>query len=186
MPNEFTEQQDGSESSSQALTAPISPEASSATFGGLKDRIVEDISTAKGTIEEGAGAAVEKAKEAITEQTNFATRQVAGVASALEKVGFELEGSDQQQVGRYARQIGQNVQSLAKQMEGKDIGEIATMAEDFGRRQPLAFLGLAALVGLTASRFLTASANRPTRDGARRSPSTSVQDNASIGGNDNG
>ncbi len=54
------------------------------------------------------------------------------------------------------------MQTLAKQMEGRDLGEVATMAEEFGRKQPLAFLGIAALAGLAASRFLTASAKRST------------------------
>jgi hypothetical protein len=37
---------------------------------------------------------------------------------------------------------------------------MAGMAEEFGRKQPLAFLGVAALAGLAGSRFLTASAKR--------------------------
>ncbi|GLR57393.1 hypothetical protein [Rhizobium indigoferae] len=95
----------------------------------------------------------------VSDQANFAARQVGGVATALEKVGAELEASDQPEVGRYAKQIGRSVQGFATQMKDKDIGEIAAMAEEFGRKQPLAFLGIAALAGLTASRFLTATAN---------------------------
>jgi len=59
--------------------------------------------------------------------------------------------------------MGKSVQRIAKDLEGKDLGAVATMAEDFGRKQPLAFLGAAALAGLAASRFLTATANRSTK-----------------------
>jgi hypothetical protein len=38
------------------------------------------------------------------------------------------------------------------------------MAQDFGRKQPAAFIGAAALLGFVASRFVMASANRPTSE----------------------
>ena len=101
------------------------------------------------------------------------------MATALEKVGAELEASDQPEVGRYAKQIGRSVQSFATQMKDKDIGEIAVMAEEFGRKQPLAFLGIAALAGLTASRFLTASAKlSPTQATTRASPASPTKSSA--------
>ena len=46
---------------------------------------------------------------------------------------------------------------FADKVKDKDLREIAGIAEDFGRRQPLAFLGLAAVAGLAASRFMMAS-----------------------------
>jgi hypothetical protein len=163
MPNEFTNPSSGqnaptrtTSSSDVSILSPGAP----ASFADLKDKVGEDVSAAKATIKEGADTAINKVRETVSEQTNFAARQVGGVAAALEKVGAELEGSEQAEIGRYARQIGRSAQSIARQMEGKDVGEIATMAEDFGRRQPLAFLGIAALAGLTASRFLTASSKR--------------------------
>ncbi|MBB4570791.1 nutrient deprivation-induced protein [Rhizobium leucaenae] len=111
-----------------------------------------------------AGEQTERAKTAVgdaaEDKKNMAARQLGGVASALEKVGSELERSDQQVVGRYAKQIGGSLQGFVRDIEGRDLGEIAGMVEDFGRRQPLAFLGIAAIAGLTASRLLTASAHR--------------------------
>jgi hypothetical protein len=150
----------------------------------LKEKLAEDVIAAKDTIKEGADTAVGKVKEVVSEQTNFAARQVGGVATALEKVGAELEASDQPEVGHYAKQIGRSVQSVARQMKDKDIGEIAALAEEFGRKQPLAFLGIAALAGLSASRFLTASAKRsPTHATRRTRPTTPT---ASSGGYTNG
>ncbi|WEX73925.1 nutrient deprivation-induced protein [Sinorhizobium numidicum] len=102
-------------------------------------------------------------KRAAKDEKNLAARQLSGIAKAIEKVGTELEQSDQQDLGRYARQIGNSLQRFAQDVEHRELGEIAAMAEDFGRRQPLAFLGIAAIAGLAASRFLTASAQRHTR-----------------------
>jgi ElaB/YqjD/DUF883 family membrane-anchored ribosome-binding protein len=149
---------------------PNPPATNQAQLGDLKDKVAEDLSAARETIKEGAEAAVVTVKDTVSEQTNFAARQVGGIATALQKVGSELEKSDQSEVGRYAKQIGNSVQSFAKQMAGRDLGEVATMAEDFGRKQPLAFLGIAALAGLAASRFLTASANRSASASSRRAP----------------
>jgi ElaB/YqjD/DUF883 family membrane-anchored ribosome-binding protein len=143
-------------------TSPASQSSgtSSTQFEDLKAKVGEDVTSARDAVREGGEAAVEKVKDVVTDQKTFAAHQVGGIATALEKVGTELEGSDQQHVGRYAKQIGSSVQSFAKEIEGKDLGEIASMAEEFGRKQPLAFLGVAALAGLAASRFLTASSAR--------------------------
>ena len=45
-------------------------------------------------------------------------------------------------------------------MRNRDVDDLIAMAEDFGRRQPVAFMGAAALAGFLASRFLLASAKR--------------------------
>lgn len=132
-------------------------------FSELKDKVADDLDAARGMIKDGTEAAVAKVKESVSTQTNFAARQARGIASALEKVGAELERGEQPQVGRYARQIGGSIQRIANEIEDRDIGEVAGMAEDFGRRQPLAFLGVAAIAGLAASRFLMASAKRGSR-----------------------
>ncbi|MBY4609411.1 nutrient deprivation-induced protein [Rhizobium sp. 9T] len=126
----------------------------------LKDKISDDISATKEMVKEASDAGLDKAKAVVSEQVHFAAHQLSGIAIALEKVGAELESSDQRHVGRYARELGRSVASAARRVEGKDLREMAILAEDFGRRQPIAFLGIAALAGLTASRFLTASAKR--------------------------
>jgi hypothetical protein len=189
MPNEFTEIEGAAAPSSQPSPSSeklISSQGRSASFADLTDKVAEDVSAAKDTIRQGADTAVEKVKEAVSEHTSFGARQVGGVATALEKVGAELEGSDQHEVGRYARQIGRSVRRVAKQIEGKNVGEIATIAEEFGRKQPLAFLGIAALAGLTASRFLTASAKRSTKVTLREQSSTAGSRYSTTGGGDNG
>ncbi|WFU12321.1 nutrient deprivation-induced protein (plasmid) [Rhizobium sp. CB3090] len=133
-----------------------------------------------------AGEQTEQAKAALSDaaedKKNLAARQLGGVASAFEKIGAELERTDQQFVGRYAKQIGRSLQGFSRDIEDRDLGEIAGMIEDFGRRQPLAFLGLAAIAGLTASRLLTASARRPSsQTGSRVSASSTPGGIESIG-----
>jgi hypothetical protein len=136
------------------------PQQSLPTVSDLKSKVSDDLGTAKQAVKDGAQSAMDKVGETVSEQKHFAAHQVGGIATALQKVGAELQNGDQADVGRFARQIGENFQTLADNLDGRDLGEIANMAEDFGRKQPLAFLGVAALAGLAASRFLTASSNR--------------------------
>jgi len=136
------------------------PSANAPPVTDLKNKLNEDVDSTREMIKEGSGAVIEKVDAVISDKTHYAAHQVSGVAKALEKVGAELESADQPQVGRYAREVGQSIAKVAERIEGKDLGEMATMVENFGRRQPMAFLGIAALAGLTASRFLIASAKR--------------------------
>jgi len=152
----------------------------------LKGKVADDVDAARNAIKDGADTAAEKVKEAISEQKDFAAHQVGGIATALEKVGAELEQSDQPHVGRYAREIGGSMQSFARSLEGKDLGQVATMAEDFGRKQPLAFLGVAALAGLAASRFLTASSQRVDSTRSTTSSYSAATSSSGNGGTGNG
>ncbi|WP_244494722.1 MULTISPECIES: nutrient deprivation-induced protein [unclassified Ensifer] len=164
--------------------------AKPASLSDLKARVSDDLSAATDAVKDSANTAMERVQDTLAEKTTFAARQTAGIATALKKVGAELERGDQPEVGRYAKQIGASVAAVARNMEGRDLGEIAGMAEDFGRKQPVAFLGLAALAGVAASRFLAASARRASSHAAAsksaagdfQSPGAS----SPLGGRDNG
>lgn len=106
------------------------------------------------------GEAKEKAKSFAADQKDLAAAQISGIASAIGKVADELNGSDQQTVGRYARDLANGVASLGRTVENRDVDDLMGLAQDFGRRQPVAFLGAAALAGFVASRFAMASAQR--------------------------
>lgn len=111
------------------------------------------------------------AEQLATKEKNFAARQLGGIATVLQNVGSELEQSQQDSLGHYARKLGSSLQDLAHDLKDRDLGELAGMAEDFGRREPVAFLSMAALAGFAASRFLTASAKRVKTENLS-SPST--------------
>jgi hypothetical protein len=176
MSQDFNEHTEGSTrpvNQASANPAPSARPDTAASLDELTGKLKEDFADTTQVLKSGANAAVEKVRDVGMSQAGLAARQVEGVAVALEKVGAELEGSEHAPIGRYAKQMGRSVQNLARQIKGKDLGEIATMAEDFGRKQPLAFLGVAALAGLTASRFLTASAKRSNSE-VRTSGSSSL------------
>jgi hypothetical protein len=109
---------------------------------------------------ERVGEATEKAKSFAGDQKDLAAGQINGVAEAITKVADELDGSDQQTVARYARDLAAGLSRMGKTIESKDVDDLMGVAQDFGRRQPVAFLGAAVLLGFVASRFSLASAHR--------------------------
>jgi hypothetical protein len=138
--------------------------ASAPSLGDIKRQATEDL----GAVREAAAAKVEeasdKAAEMANEQKTFLAQQLSSLGEALERTGRDMQSGDGAAMGRYAGDMGSSIRSFASDIEGRDMGEIAAMAEDYGRRQPLAFLGLAAVAGLAASRFVTASARRRDRE----------------------
>ncbi|SMQ86177.1 hypothetical protein SAMN06295905_3479 [Devosia lucknowensis] len=101
----------------------------------------------------------DKAKGFAGDQKDLAANQINGVAAAINKVADEL-GSEQQTVARYARDLASGLSSMGKTIKERDVDDLMGLAQDFGRKQPVAFLGAAALAGFVASRFALASNHR--------------------------
>ena len=66
-----------------------------------------------------------------------------------------MEGSPFQQ--DLLREAADGLKQIARAVEGKNIGTLAGDLADFGRRNPVAYLGGAALVGFALARFARAS-----------------------------
>ena len=126
----------------------------------VAQRAAEDVRELGHQASEKVGEAKEKAKSFAADQKDLAADQISGVAAAITKVADELDGSAQQTVARYARDFAASLSSMGKTIEDRDIDDLMGMAQDFGRKQPVAFLGAAALAGFVASRFALASAHR--------------------------
>ena len=133
-------------------------EASASSAEDLKQKISDDMQSVSDFARKEASTVSAKAKEAASDQKNILAAKLGGVAEAMEKVAGELESGDNRDIGKLTRNLGDNLRSASDRIQDRSIGEIASMAEDFGRKQPLAFLSIAAVAGLAASRFLTASA----------------------------
>lgn len=140
-----------------------SAEQSGESQPGLREKLSEDLSTVKQAAESVASKATDKVTDMAEQQKGYAAEQIGRFATALEKVGRELQSEQPGAIGDYARQLGTSARHFADKVKDKNLGQIAGIAEDFGRRQPLAFLGLAAVAGLAASRFMMASAEGSTK-----------------------
>lgn len=112
-----------------------------------------------------AGELAEKAKGMAGEQKDLLANQLGGVSQAINKVAAELEGQNDSSA-QYVRMVADGADRLTSTLKDNSVDDILAIAQDFGRKQPAAFLGAAALLGFAASRFVLASANRDQANSA--------------------
>lgn len=130
------------------------------------------------------GELAEKAKGMAGEQKDLLANQLGGVSDALQKVAGELEGNSETSA-QYVRMVADGAERLTSTLRDNSVDDILSIAQDFGRKQPAAFLGIAALLGFAASRFVSASANRP-QPNAAAAPSVEPNSYASVSGGSTG
>jgi hypothetical protein len=112
----------------------------------------------------------EKAKGMAGEQKDLLAGHIGGFAEAVDRVATDLEGQNASSA-HYARMIADGATRISDTVRDNDVDAIMAMAQDFGRKQPAAFIGAAALLGFAASRFLLASAKREEKRVAQTAPS---------------
>jgi len=176
------------DASGESPTEPASDpqKSSSQNLGQAKTQAREDLDAVTRRAQEEMRALGEHAKEAVgdmgdqaksfaADQKALAANQIRGVADAISKVADELRGSEHQSVARYAHDLSRSLSGIGKSIEERDVDDLMGMAESFGRSQPVAFLGAAALAGFVASRFALASTHRrQTKSSVSQSSSVSA------------
>jgi ElaB/YqjD/DUF883 family membrane-anchored ribosome-binding protein len=114
--------------------------------GTLKQEGVALIDTAKSRAQELA----EQGQQAGAQQTQGIAQAVHRAAEALEEQSPEL--------ARTVHDAAGAIDNLARALQDRSPTELLRSAEDFARRQPLAFVGVTALAGFALARFAKASA----------------------------
>jgi ElaB/YqjD/DUF883 family membrane-anchored ribosome-binding protein len=138
----------------------------------LKHEAASIAEEARGQLEQ----ATEKAKGMAEEQKHALVAQLDEVSNSLDKVAGELEQKGESSA-HYVRMVADGASKLTSTVRDNSVDNILAMAEDFGRKQPVAFMGAAALLGFVASRFMVASASRRAEESSR---ATSTDDHTSM------
>lgn len=125
-----------------------------------QERASELRETAKSGLHDAKAAVEERSERA----KDSAADEIDKTAHGLEAAADELEGSPVQQ--DLLREAADGLKQLSQAMHGKSLGTMVSDVSEFGRRNPLAFIGGAALAGFAMARFARASA--PTSSGADR------------------
>jgi len=89
------------------------------------------------------------------EAKGAAADEVKDVASALRTAAEEMRSGSAQE--RTFSQIAEGLADASEAMRDKDLGEMVGAVSNFARRNPMVFLGSAALIGFAATRFAKAS-----------------------------
>lgn len=139
-----------------------------------------------GELRETARSSLHDAKAAVAGQSEAAKDQAAEelsrTAHGLETAAQELEGSPFQQ--ELLREAADGLKQISRAVSGKSVGAMVEDISDFGRHNPLAFLGGAALAGFALARFARASAPDESRAGDYRPDTGGYRPGAYQGGRD--
>ena len=104
-----------------------------------------------------ANAAQDRVRAEAERGTQAATKTLGDFANAVRRAGDELAGADQSPATRLVQKAADGLETFSRSIEGKSPGDLLNDVRDFGRRNPIAFIGSAVLVGLAVGRFARAS-----------------------------
>ena len=128
-------------------------------LGGLTEEVKQQAAALGEEAKSQLGDVAQKAKGMAAEQKDLVAGQLTGISEALGKVAGELENNGDS-TAHYVRMVADSADKLTGSIRDNDVDSLLAMAQDFGRRQPVAFMGAAAVLGFAASRFVLASASR--------------------------
>lgn len=140
MPDERTQQARGDVSSNPEETKRVASDLAQSAKDGARG-------AAEGATEE-ASRRAHAAKDGVADE-------MSSVASALRTAADELRRGSPQE--RTFGQIAESLADASESLREKDLGEMAGDLSAFARRNPVAFLGGALMIGFAASRFGRAS-----------------------------
>ncbi len=126
---------------------PIGEKAKEATAAATQE--------AKATVQGVTDTVATEAGNYAGQAKDAAADKVKGVASALRTAAEEMRSGSPQE--RTFSQIVEGLADASDAMRDKDLGEMVGAVTDFAKRNPMVFLGSAALIGFAATRFAKAS-----------------------------
>lgn len=153
-----------------------------------KDQVAELSTAAKDLASDASGKIQGKIQTAMNDQKNVGADYMGNIAQAIRRAAGELEG-DVPQAAQYVRQAAGQIDTVAKAVRERDLGELVSEVRQFARRQPTAFFGGAVVLGFAAIRFFKSSGSSDGNSGQRnaqneRSAAQSPQAASSISASD--
>jgi ElaB/YqjD/DUF883 family membrane-anchored ribosome-binding protein len=126
--------------------------------GASADKLKEGASNLTDAAKEVASQAGDKLKEAASERQSAGADYVGNLAEAIRRASREFD-SELPIAGEYIRRAASQVDTVADSIRTGNLNDLVSKAQSFARRQPTAFLGIAALTGFAAVRFLKSSSS---------------------------
>lgn len=139
--------------SPQSQSGKSDTDTAKAAAKSLRDDAEQTVREVGKAVADGARTRAENAKAGVADE-------ISSVSHALRRASEELrDGSPQERTFGY---VAGNLADFADTVRGKDLGELVDDMSEFARRNPIAFLGGAALLGFAGVRM--AKASRRARD----------------------
>jgi len=142
-----------------------------------KEQVQEKAQDAQEKVKEGAQQVQSRMRDQVDRRSTQAGEQVSATADALRATSRQLRDQGQDGPAQAAEKAAHHAERVGGYLSESSADRILGDLEDFGRRQPLAVVGLGLAAGLLASRFLKASSreryqSRPA--GTAVTPATTV------------
>jgi gas vesicle protein len=128
-------------------------DAAGASSEAIKDKASDFVDAAKDV----ASQATDKLRQTVDGQKNVGAEYVGNLADTMRRAAREFD-NDLPIAGTYIRKAASQIEGVADSVKNGDFEDLIRGAQDFARRQPTAFLGLAVLAGFGLVRFLKSSA----------------------------
>ncbi|MDZ4370612.1 MAG: hypothetical protein U1C74_04230 [Phenylobacterium sp.] len=114
-------------------------------------------STLKHEAQSFAHAAQDRVRTEAQRGTQAAGKTLGDFANAVRRAGDELSETDHSPASRLVLKAADGLETFSRSIADKEPGDLLNAVRDFGRRNPMAFIGGAVLVGLALGRFARAS-----------------------------
>ena len=105
-----------------------------------------------------ASQATDKLKETVSERKGAGADYISSLADTIRRASREFD-ADLPIAGSYMRKAAAQVEGVSDSIRTGEFNDVVRNAHDLARRQPTAFLGLAALAGFAVVRFLKSSSD---------------------------
>ena len=137
----------------------MATESPSAT-DNAKQQVQDKAQDVQEKAKSGAQQAQSRLRDQVDQRSTQAGEQVSTTAEALRETSRRLREQGQEPHAKAAEQVAEHAERGGGYLTESDADRILSDAEDFGRRQPMAVIGLGLAVGFAASRFLKASSRK--------------------------
>jgi hypothetical protein len=142
-----------------------------------QEQVQEKAQNAHEKLTGGAQQAQARMREQVDQRSTQAGEQVNATAQALRTTSRHLRDQGHDGPAQAAEKVAHHAERMGGYLSESSADRILGDLEDFGRRQPLAVMGIGIVAGFVASRFLKASSReryqgRPP--GTAATPATSV------------
>jgi gas vesicle protein len=159
-----------------------SPSSGSAT-DTAKEQVQEKTQDAQEKVKEGAQQAQARMRDQVDQRSTQAGEQVSATADALRTTSRQLRDQGQDGPAQVAEKVAHHAERVGGYLSESSADRILGDLEDFGRRQPLAVIGIGLAAGFVASRFLKASSReryqaRPPRPAGTAVPAAPAMPDA--------
>lgn len=104
--------------------------------------------------------ATERGREQLTDRKEKAAEGLQDLAHATRRVGYDLRSRDKTAVADLTDAAATQADRLGRFLRETDVNDMVRGVTDFGRSQPLLFLGGAFAIGVIGARFIKASAHQ--------------------------